>query len=138
MAIDFNEIASAYDLVSSDRDETTEAYYDTTKCKIYIQSDYIDPEDEILEDIDYDKCIPIPGKHELDLGQKLVFSFIEKFLPDELNLIEDYFRHPGAYSKFKAHLDKIGLLDNWYKFEEESQERALREWCRENKIELSS
>ena len=33
-------------------------------------------------------------------------------------------------------IDKRGLLDKWYKFEDERQKVALKKWCRENRIEF--
>jgi len=34
-------------------------------------------------------------------------------------------------------LESKGLLESWYDFEQRREEEALRDWCRDNKIQLS-
>jgi len=48
----------------------------------------------------------------------------------------DSFRHRGACARFKEVLVAEGCLDQWYAFEAESTERALKNWCSENDIQL--
>lgn len=93
--------------------------------------------DELPEDIDdQDKYIAIPHKNELDLGKVLVIEFTSKFLSEELDEVYSIFRHKGAYSRYKELLERKGVLEDWYKFENERQELALKKWCRENDIEI--
>ena len=93
--------------------------------------------DELPEDIDEpDKYIDIPHKNELGLGKDLVIEFTAKFLPDELDKARLIFRRKGAYSRFKDLLESKGVLEEWFKYEGERQQLALREWCRENDIEV--
>lgn len=42
----------------------------------------------------------------------------------------------GAYSRYKDLLNRLGKLDMWYDFENNRIEVALRDWCRNNGIEL--
>jgi hypothetical protein len=92
--------------------------------------------DELPEDIDDpEKYIAIPHKNELDLGKTLVIEFTSTYLPEELNKVYSIFRHKGAYSRYKGLLESKGALEDWYKFENERQKVALKEWCRENNIE---
>jgi len=46
------------------------------------------------------------------------------------------FRRSGAYSSYKALLERRGLLKKWYNTEKSWEERALRKWFKENEIEL--
>lgn len=87
--------------------------------------------DEVYEDEQY---VEIPHKNELDLGKELVLEFAAGHMPDELDKIQSLFRRKGAYSKYKDWLERNGLLDEWYLFEEKRQEEALRQWCEENDI----
>jgi hypothetical protein len=89
------------------------------------------------EDLDWDTCIEIPHKNDLDLGQRLVFEFIETHLPDEYHRVQQIFRRRGAYGRFKDFLESRGLLESWYAFENQREEQVLRQWCEENEIELS-
>ncbi len=47
------------------------------------------------------------------------------------------FRKKGAYGRFKHFLESNDMLQTWYDFENEQEEKALREWCKENGIEVS-
>ena len=42
----------------------------------------------------------------------------------------------GPTRGFKDLLDSEGVLERWYKYEAEASERALRDWCAENDIQL--
>ena len=46
------------------------------------------------------------------------------------------FRHRGAHARFKELLTAEDCLEEWYAFEAEATDRALREWCRLNEITL--
>jgi len=43
----------------------------------------------------------------------------------------------GAYQKFRALVTQRNVLDRWYEFEAKATERALREWCELNSVELA-
>jgi hypothetical protein len=93
--------------------------------------------DELPEDIDdTEKYISIPHKNELDLGRALVLEFTSAYLPEELDEVYLIFRHKGAYSRYKDLLERKGALEDWYQFENERRELALKGWCQENQIEL--
>ncbi len=88
------------------------------------------------EDRDWDQCIEVPHKNELGLGTALVFDFVEEHLPEDYDQVRRMFRRSGAYSRYKGLLERRGLLQKWYDFEDGREEQALREWCKENNIEL--
>jgi hypothetical protein len=75
-------------------------------------------------------------KNELGLGTDLVFDFVEEHLPEDYDQVRRMFRRGGAYSRYKGLLERRGLLQKWYDFENRREEQALREWCKENDIEL--
>ncbi|RLB88927.1 MAG: hypothetical protein DRH50_14480 [Deltaproteobacteria bacterium] len=94
--------------------------------------------DEVADqDLNWENCIEIPHKYDLNLGRELVFEFVEMYLPDEYYRVRQIFRKRGAYSRYKRFLESRGMLDTWYEFENEREEQALRQWCKENGIELS-
>ena len=76
--------------------------------------------------------VAAPHKNDLDLGRELVFDFIESVAPQHVHSVESYFRQRGAYSKFKALLERESLLDDWYKFESKAMRKALLKWASEN------
>jgi hypothetical protein len=57
-------------------------------------------------------------------------------MPDQVDKVNGIFHRAGAYSRFKDLIERKGFLENWYEFEKEQQDQALREWCKENDIEM--
>jgi len=135
MEISFDEIENAFMFVSMDQPYMHNAYLCKETGQIFYTSE-IGDSDELPEDIDDPKYISIPHRNDLDLGKALVIEFISEFLPEEIERVYSIFRSRGAYSRYKDLLDDKGLLDKWYKFENERQQAALKEWCVENDIKL--
>ena len=94
-------------------------------------------DEELPGDIDDEKYISIPHKRELDLGKPLVLDFAREFLPDDYDEIRHIFSRRGAYRRYKDLLVRRSALDLWYDFSNKAEEAALREWCAENRIDLS-
>ncbi|MCX6673706.1 MAG: UPF0158 family protein [Methanothrix sp.] len=134
----FDKIHDAFLFVSSDGYGMNRAVLCLDNGEIYFHS-----EDGVFDELDEDKfdCdnfINIPHKNDLDLGQRLVFEFVELQMPNDSGRVQEIFSNRGAYRRFKDLLDHRGLLENWYDFESHREEEALREWCRENEINLKS
>ncbi len=128
----------AFDFSSFGQPFEHEAYLNRQTGETYFYSEFGDNEEELPEDIsDETKYIALPHKNDLDLGKRLVLDFTYKYLPDEIDKIESIFRKKGAYSKFKHILEITGNLDKWYSFENNAQEKALRDWCERNKIKIN-
>ena len=137
MAVSFSDIEDVFLYVSAGPMYQNSAILDRDSGEIFYTSELGDS-DELPEDLDNpDKYIEIPHKNELELGKALVFEFISEHLPGEMERVHAIFRKKGAYSRFKDLLDAKGLLEEWYTFEEMQQKAALREWCRENSIEIT-
>jgi len=83
------------------------------------------------------KChLVVPHKTELDLGKNLALRFAALELSDSYQQVAGIFRSKGAYGRFKQLLEDNGVLENWYKFEAEACDKALREWCAANDIQI--
>lgn len=83
-----------------------------------------------------DGVIEIPHKTELGLGRDLVLWFVEEIIPDSYEEVAHFFQKRGAYAKFRALLAEQGLLQQWYDFENQAEEQALRNWCAENEVAI--
>lgn len=59
------------------------------------------------------------------------------FIPNQLDEIEDCFRRRGAYGRFKTILRRAGCLEKWYRVEADATDKALREWCAHNGLEVT-
>ena len=138
MAANFQDILEAFEFVNFGSMYEHQAFLDKETGKVYYHSDFDDDEEEELpEDIDDEKYIAIPHKNELDLGKALVLDFTHDYLPDEVAMIHAIFNRKGAYSRYKDLLEHRGMLEKWYEYESEKQEKALREWCASSSIEIN-
>lgn len=112
-----------------------EAFVSRDGGKVHWSGDGAD--EELPPDIaDEGLYIPVPSKHDLDLGRSLAIRFAEEFVPDLHDDVREYFRKPGAYSRFKTLLDRAGKLEAWFEYEKVATDQALRKWCEENDLEL--
>jgi uncharacterized protein UPF0158 len=137
MSISFLDLRLAFEFVSSGGMGENEAYLDRKSGKIYWHSEFGDNGEESPDDIDDEKYIAIPDKVELDLGKPLVLDFAREFLPDDYGEVCHIFSRRGAYRRYKDLLVRRGALERWYGFSNKAEEKALREWCAENGIDLS-
>ena len=83
-----------------------------------------------------DRYLEIPHKNDFDLGNQLAFRFVRERLPGQSRRVADIFHRRGAHRRFKELLAAEGCLEQWYAFETEATDQALREWCQENDIQL--
>ena len=135
--VKFSDIQDAYLFVSSAPygDHSAVLRMDTGQILYSSETGGIDEIEDA--DLDGETCVEIPHKNDLDLGKALVFEFVETHMADAYDDVRQMFRSQGAYSRFKSMLESKGLLERWYDFEQRREEEALREWCRDNEIELA-
>lgn len=129
MAFEFTNVGGGYE---------HQAYLCRQTGKLYWHSEtYDDNEEELPGDIDdEEKYLKIPDKRELGLGKPLALDFARKFLPDDFDHVRAMFSRSGAYPRFKDLLNHRRAVDQWHDFENEMTGKALREWCKENSIEI--
>ena len=133
--LSYEEILNAYEWVSSDPTQENSAFVNRETGAVYFETDEFSEGDELPDDIDDGtKYIAVPHKHDLKLGEALVFSFVEEHLPDDFERISTYFRRPGAYSKFKKLLEDKRLLDAWHEYERIKTFEALLQWAIDNRL----
>jgi len=135
MAVNFQDIKNAFDFVSSGQMFENEAYLNKETGEIFWKSGLGDDFEELPEDLDDEKYVSIPHKNELDLGKRLVLEFACQYLPEDVEEIKEIFRARGAYRKFKALLERTDMVEKWYEYEFQEEEKALRAWCEESEIE---
>jgi hypothetical protein len=136
MKIKFQDIELAFEYVSHSQPLMNSAYISKTTGQIYYHSEMYDSDElpgDFYETHDY---IEIPHKNDLDLGQSLVWQFVNEEIPGLTDKIRGFFSRRGAYSRYKSFLEEIGQLQRWYDFENERQTKVIREWCEENDIKL--
>lgn len=139
--LSFQDILLAFEFVGSGVGDH-QAFLCRRTGKIYWHSEFSDLDGEfndvLPDDVDdEEKYIEIPDKRELGLGKPLALDFAREFLPDDLDEVRYMFSKRGAYRKFRTLLIRTNALDHWYDFESKTTERALREWCELNSIEVA-
>ena len=138
MPVSLNDLRAAFEFVCAGGGGEHQAFLCKQSGKLYCHSELYDDLDILPDDIDdSEKFLPIPDKRELDLGKPLALDFARQFLPGDFDDVRQIFSRRGAYAKFKNLLDRRGMLDQWYAFEAEAEESALKMWCEFNSIEVS-
>ena len=135
--LSFKDIKDAFFFVSSASYGMHSTVLSKETGQIYYRSEMGDLDETSDEDLDWEMCIDIPHKNDIGLGRQLVFEFIERHLPDEYHRVQYFFRKRGAYGRLKDLLESKGLLQSWYNFENQRDEKVLRQWCEDNDIKLS-
>ena len=133
----YDDIESAFYYVSSAGYGLNSAYLDVKTGEIFYRSELTGTGELDEEDTGTDQLIAVPHKNDLGLGQALIFEFVEDNLPDAYDEVRYIFRKRGAYSRYKELLASRGMLEAWYRFENEREQKALRSWCEKNQVPLS-
>lgn len=135
--VDLDELLGAVDWVSTDIMDN-EAFICRETGRIYwISSDSgLDEEvDQPPDDVeDPDKFVPVPTRHDLDIGNRVALEFTAQRLPERYEQVRGFFRRKGAYGRFKRLLAQEDLLEPWYAYSEESSLNAIRQWCETEKL----
>ena len=137
MTVTYEEISSAFEFVASGAPMVHSAYISLDTGKVYWASELASLDEELPDDLDAsDRYLLVPHKTELDLGRNLALRFAAQELSDTYEQVAGIFRSKGAYGRFKQLLEDKGVLENWYKFEADACDKALREWCAANDIQI--
>ena len=138
VAVKLDDLSMAFDFVNYAAPMEHNAHVSLDTGKVYWTSESNDAFDEEMpDDLETsDRYLAIPHKNDLDLGRSLALRFVAQELPACYDQVEGFFRRQGAYARFKDLLEREGVLELWYSFEADSVERALRQWCAENELEI--
>jgi hypothetical protein len=135
--VHLSELLDAHEWVSAADPFESGAYVSRQTGRIFWDTSAAGLDEELPEDIeDGTLYARVPHKHDLDLGQSLVFRFIDANAPDAYDQVLSYFSKRGAYARFKALLERRGLLEAWYSYEQQACETALREWAESEDFEI--
>jgi hypothetical protein len=135
MAIDYSNLEMAFEFVSFGYEGEHTAYLDRLSGEVHYDSD--ESEDVMPDDLfTNDKYVEIPSTKEFGLGKPLAIEFTRNHLSSDLNRVYTLFSSSRAYSNFKALLEKRGVLQTWYTFEQAALKNAILEWCNDNEISI--
>ena len=137
VTVKYEDLSMAFDFVSSAAPMEHQAFISLDTGTIHWISELAPLEDEMPEDFESsDRYLEIPHKNDLDLGKNLALEFVADRLPAQYAEVDGFFRSRGAYGRFKDLLSRERCLEDWYTFEVESTATALKNWCKENDVQL--
>ena len=132
----YADLEFEFNSVSSGDPYDHTVYISRSTGQTYFRSDMADV-DELPDDVEEnDDYVEIPHKHDLDLGKNLVWEFVDLQIPGLKNKVQGIFSRRGAYSRYKAFLADLDLLDAWHRFEDERRKEALLTWCKDAGISI--
>jgi hypothetical protein len=114
ITVKYDDLSAAFDFVSFGAPFEHRAFVSRDTGAVYWISE-TNPieEEELPDDLDTsDRYIAVPHKNDLDLGNHLALRFAEEQFPHRFATIEAFFRHRGAYARFKE-LPSIVDPKNW-------------------------
>lgn len=137
IAIDWQEMLHAFTFVNSAKKGENVARLSLASGRIELQSVWTELwVEEAATSQAEAGTLDIPHKTDLGLGRDLVLWFVEEVIPDQLEDVAEIFQKRGAYAKFRDLLEEEGLTQQWYLFEAEAEQQALRSWCEENGVPI--
>lgn len=138
VTVKYEDLILAFEFIGAAAPTEHSAYISLDTGAIYWTSEVTDGlDDDVPDDLEVsDRYVAIPHKTDLELGRDLALRFVAEQLPDRYTQVYGFFQRQGAYSRFKDLLESCGVLEQWYGFEADAAERALRQWCAETGIEL--
>ena len=98
----FRDLEGAFFYVNDTGEGENVAYLCLTTGKYHFYSEVYDEEEALPDDLeDSDDYIAVPHKNDLDLGKRLVLTFVGQALPNDLDEVDRMFRSRGAYRRFR-------------------------------------
>ncbi|MGB0938585.1 MAG: UPF0158 family protein [Colwellia sp.] len=79
--------------------------------------------------------VSLPEKYDFN-----EYHVIEKFIdslvfPKQSEMLSQSILGKGAFRRFKTVLDKLGLVNEWYKYRDQQLREFVELWCKENNID---
>lgn len=135
VTVKMSELRDGFDFVCAGEMSESAAYISRATGKIHWCGESVEGLEETPDDLDDESAyIAVPHKRDLDLGQRLIFRFMTERAPALYPSVQEIFSSKGAYRRFKDFLDRRGMLEQWYEFEEAQTVAALTQWCADNGI----
>lgn len=135
----YSDLLEAYESFAGISDYEATVFVNIEKEKIvlwYAEGLVDDEEHERVEcELTQGKWMELPKKQELNLGVKLVFRFANAyFSEDDIQKVSRIFSRKGAYQKWRSFLESKDMVQEWYRFRDEEQDKALKRWLTDMKI----
>ncbi len=139
MAVKLKDLEDALHYSSDGVQYGATVYVNRESGELWFVSEVLGIDQELPDDLDDDaRYAVVPGARDLDLGQRLVWRFVNQHAEHLYDAVAAAFSRRGAWRRYKDLLDRHGKLDAWHAYEEEQTRLALKEWCETEGIELDA
>ncbi len=136
MKIKFGDLENAVMFASCGDWCQTGAMVNRESGEIYYFSDEEGMRDPLPEDAYTDKYISLPSERDLGIGREQIFSFSKENAKVDFEKVRNMFNRRGAFGNFKDYVFDLGVIDEWYEYENNEKKRLILEWCEENGIAI--
>lgn len=128
--LDLNMAAEEFEIIDSEM----RLFYNKETGEFDFYSDYIDPEEDDSEKFEEDCWIAAPEQYDLH-DYDMMVEFAETLRdPRAHKALSSILGGRGAFRHFKATVERLGYMEEWYAFRHNAYCRVAEEWCKENGI----
>lgn len=125
-----------------DRANVDEKYYlNENNGRVWVSTDmgnfYIDNNEKLDDEYLYnDSSISLPGQYEIN-EYKIIKNFIETVKDSKIkNQLLIAIQGRGAFRRFKDSCINFDIINDWYKFKNNTYYELAKEWCVWNNIDF--
>lgn len=104
MMVKLAELLDAFEILNAGNPFDDQAYVSLETGAICIVSKTIGIREGPEDIAQSDKYLAVPSRIDLELGRKLVLSFVDQETPDQGEVVYDMFRRKGAYASSSSGL----------------------------------
>lgn len=130
----YDDLVLAFEYVTMGGSYGNEVFVSRSTGQTFVRSELAGIDelpDDVLENEDY---VELPDRNDLDLGNRLIWDFVDTEIPGLRDEVRRIFSHRGAYRRYKARLAELSLLEAWHRFEDQRVKKALLEWAGDHGI----
>gem|GEM_PF-960755 len=146
-SIELKYIVEQFELYCSARDSTARAWFDKRDGEVHTaENDNDDYDEDELEESNEPSwyelhksgiLVDLPDHYDLRQYEMMEeFAEIQASIPNANKIIEAI-RGKGAFRRFRATVERLGLLKDWYAFHDREMLDKARRWCENNGIDYT-
>ncbi len=131
MKLDLDDLLNA----AEQKNETDRMVFWYPENRILLLDEHDQPVEDLGEEVNPEDYEILPDWEDLNRYQ-LMEDFADR-QPDgeEKNWLQNAIKGHGAFRRFRSVIERFGLQDEWYDFEEEAEYLHAAEWCRAHHLD---
>lgn len=138
MKLKLNDVLEALEGASDDTGYVLDMQ--TGEIHVFFDDDFDDFDDpeEAQEEIEEgsDRYLALPDSFDIN-EYEMMEHFLWTITDEEArHTLDVAMRGKGAFRRFSAKLNALGLEEDWYDYRSKQYERIARDWCEVNNIEI--